>query len=303
VTIVEHLARRALTLVTGKGGVGKSVVAAALGRLLAGDGHDTLLLEVDPRESLHELTATPPSGGEVVRVAPHLRLQHVPPREVIEATVRDHLKVDMLVKRVTRSPVFAHFVEAAPGLDALAVLGHAWRIHEGMAGRALSGIDTIVLDAPASGHGLSMLGAPAAVAEVIDSGPFGEMAANLRGFVADPDRLALVVVTHAEEMPVTETLELLDGLAGRLDRAPDLIVVNAVYPEFEAHGLPEAAARLWRERRRMNDRELARLARHWDGPLAVVPLLARDRGPALVREIAEHLSRVPATARGVAHAR
>lgn len=302
-TITEHLASRELTLVTGKGGVGKSVVAAALGRLLAGAGHDTLLLEVDPRESLHELTATPPSGGEVVRVSRHLRLQHVPAREVIEATVRDHLKVDLLVKRVTRSPVFAHFVEAAPGIESLAVLGHAWRIHEGMAGRKLSGVDTIVLDAPASGHGLSMLGAPAAVAEVIDSGPFGEMADRLRGFVADPARLALVVVTHAEEMPVTETLELLDGLATRLDRGPDLVVVNGVYPEYEAHGLPEAAARLWRERRRMNDRELARLRRHWKGPLAVVPLMALDRGPALVDAIAAHLAEVPAHGREAAHAR
>jgi len=303
VTIVEHLAHRELTLVTGKGGVGKSVVAAALGRLLADGGHDTLLLEVDPRETLHELTDTPPSGGEVVRVSSHLRLQHVPPREVIEATVRDHLKVDLLVKRVTGSPVFAHFVEAAPGIDSLAVLGHAWRIHEGMGGRSLAGVDTIVLDAPASGHGLSMLGAPAAVAEVIDSGPFGEMAGRLRGFVADPARLALVVVTHAEEMPVTETLELVAGLGARLDRSPDLVVVNGVYPEYESHGLPEAAARLWRERRRMNERELARLTRYWKGPLAVVPLLALDRGPALVAEISRHLAGVPAPDPEAAHAR
>ena len=65
-TILRRLAGLQLVMVTGKGGVGKSVVSAALGSLLAGEGRTVLLLEVDPRENLHRLFGEPPSGGEAV---------------------------------------------------------------------------------------------------------------------------------------------------------------------------------------------------------------------------------------------
>lgn len=287
------LASRQLVVVTGKGGVGKSVVAAALGRLLAEAGRRVLLLEVDPRETLHELTGVAPSGGEVVAVEPRLRLQNLQPRHVFEALVREHVHLEFLVRRVVASPVFQHFVDAAPGLKELAILGHALRVIRGIERLPGGAADVVVLDAPATGHGVSMLAAPFVVTEVVDRGPFAHLAGELAAFIADPASTAIVVVTLAEEMPVQEALELREALEARVGRTPDLLVVNALYPPGRApHAATgDAALDLWRERRAINERELARLAARWRGARVELPLVPRDRGAPLVGALAAALRR------------
>lgn len=297
-SLLDLLADRRLVVVTGKGGVGKSLTSAALGRLIAGRGRRVLLMEVDPRESLHELAGVAPSGGDVLEVAAGLRLQNLQPVHVLEAVVREHLKLDVLVRRVTGSPVFTHFVDAAPGLKELAVLGHAYRLSRGLTRFPGGPPDVVVLDAPATGHGVSLLGAPSAAAHVITDGPFAHMASELAAFISAPSETAIVVVTLAEEMPVQEALELRDALGRSLARVPDLLVINALFPPFEreaAAGLGPVLADLWRERRAINERELARLERTWVGPRASLPLVAVPRGPSLVAAI------VPALSEAVGH--
>lgn len=289
------LARRQLLVVTGKGGVGKSVVSAALARLAAQAGRRVLLIEADPRETQHALFGIAPSGGEMVPAAPGLLIQNVQPRRVFESFVREHLHVDLLVRRVVRSPVFEHFVDAAPGLKELGVLGHALRVIRGIEPTPRGVPDLVVLDAPATGHGVSMLAAPRVVSEVVDAGPFAALAAELATFIGDPAAVGVVLVTLAEEMPVQETLELREALRDRVGRDPDLLVVNAVYPPGDAVAtgavLP-GAANLWRRRRDINERELARLDARWSGDRIVVPLIPRDPGPALTADVSGHLARV-----------
>jgi anion-transporting ArsA/GET3 family ATPase len=273
-----------LVVVTGKGGVGKSVVAAALGRALHAAGRRVLLMEVDPRENLHELAGIAPTGGELTAVAPGLFLQNLSPHHIIEDIVRDHLKIGWLVKRVSASPVFKHFVDAAPGLKELAVLGHALRLVRGYDRERAGLIDTVVLDAPASGHGLALLTAPQVTASVIDEGPFARMSRELAGLVSDPGASATVVVTQAEEMPMQEARELRARLLARIRRVPDLLVVNALYPPVPRGTRPDAGGltQLWRERRGINERELGRLDAEWPEPRIELPLLPIPRGPALV---------------------
>jgi len=280
-TIGGRLQRQQLVVVTGKGGVGKTTVSAVLGRLLASHGRRVLLLEVDPRENLHHMLGIPPSGGEIVDAGPRLRLQNVRPLHVVEELVRERLKVELLVRRVLRSPVFQHFVEAGPGLKELAVLLHAQRLATGGPGGAA---DVVVLDAPATGHGVSLLAAPLLVSEAIPHGPVGHLAQQLAALVADAERCGIVIVTSGEEMPVEEAIELIALLGGRLRRRPEAVVVNGLYPPAPPGGAPgpPEALRLWIERRRTNERELARLAAAWRGPQIELPLLALDRGPDVV---------------------
>jgi anion-transporting ArsA/GET3 family ATPase len=150
VALLEHLANRKLLVVTGKGGVGKTVVSAALGSLLADQRRRVLLLEMDPRENLHQVFDVPPSGGEIVSLGTNLSLQNLQPHDVIEELVRQHLKLEMFARRVTSSPVFQHFVEGAPGLKELAILSHAKQMVKGH-GRTNARFDVVVLDAPATG--------------------------------------------------------------------------------------------------------------------------------------------------------
>lgn len=287
-TLADRLQRHHLVVVTGKGGVGKTTIAAVLGRLLAAHGRKVLLLEVDPRENLHHMLGIAPSGGEIVAAGTRLRLQNVRPLGVMEELVRERLKVGLLVRYVLQSPVFQHFVEGGPGLKELAVLLHAQRmVHR--AGR--EGVDVVVLDAPATGHGVSLLAAPFLVSEAIPHGPVGHLAHELAAFVADPKGCGVVVVTSAEEMPVQEALELIESAGARLGRPPVAVVVNGLYPALPpgiARG-GDAALGLWRERRATNDRELARLAAAWSGPTIELPLLALERGPEIIAALEERL--------------
>jgi energy-coupling factor transporter ATP-binding protein EcfA2 len=322
-SLLPALAQRQLLVVTGKGGVGKTTIAAAIARLVAAAGRRVLLLEIDPRESLHQLLGTEPSGGRIIKAGAKLLVQNLQPRAVVDGLVREKVPIGVLARKIAASPVFQHFAAGAPGLKEMAVLGYALRTVEGDYKHKA---DVVVLDAPATGHGASMLAAPLLLSELVGGGQIGDMSRNLAEFIADPQRCGVVLATLAEEMPVQELVELVALLRERMGRPPELVVANGLYPEFprertggRADGRAAAAASgpgrdaeierdaqatvrrsagpparpvdrrsvldLWRERRAVNDRELTRLRRVWKGPLAEVPLLPLDRGPALLAAI------------------
>jgi len=289
VNFFDRMESRQLIVVTGKGGVGKSTLTAVIGRQLAARGRSTLMVEVDPRESLHHLLDVPPSGGEVVEVTPRLALQHIDPRRLLDDLVRDKLKVGVLVRRVLSSPIHQHFTEGAPGLKESAVFGRILRLLQGHVPRGVRRPDVVVLDAPATGHGMSWLLAPRLISEVIQTGPVGHMTSEIAALMASRDQFGVVAVTIAEEMPVQESLELIDTLEEKMDRAPDAVVVNALYPHLagqEDHDDP--ASSMWIHRRTINDRELGRLRDGWVGPVVELPLLPLDPGPQLIGALAHH---------------
>lgn len=319
---LDALAGRGFLVVTGKGGVGKSTVTALLGRLLAQGGpprgrgrgarrgaapegeRRVLVIEVDPRENLHRLLDAPPSGGQIVDVGGGLFLQHLKPRAVVDRVIEERIRIGALTRKVFSSPVYQHFVDGAPGLEELAILEHARRLLD--EGR----FQTVILDAPATGHGVSMLRAPLVVSDVVQGGPFGRIAERIGTLVADPSRCGVVVVAAAEEMPVQEALELAQTLREELRREPDLLVVNGLYPSLpeerggsgaaaDLEGTPPELVELWRKRRQMNVRELERLRREWGPPgptggepLGVeLPLLPIGPGPELVRALTRVVGR------------
>jgi len=308
--LAARLGRLQLLVVTGKGGVGKTAAAASLGRLLAAAGRRVLVLEVDPRENVHQMLGVSPSGGDIVSAGPRLWVQNLKPGQVLDDIVRERLKVEMLARRVLASPIYEQFSAGAPGLKELAILGHALRLLRRAGPPDAPQLDLVVLDAPATGHGVRLLAAPRLVSEVIGNGPFGALAGELAGFVADPERCGIVAVTQAEEMPVEEALELREALASQLGRQPELLIVNGLFPPLPAGlerpeifdpleplippapELPVAAELLtfWRHRRFLNERELERLARWWEGPRIDLPLLALERGPALTDALQQLLA-------------
>ncbi len=203
----------------------------------------------------------------------------------------EKLKVGALVRKILSSPVHRHFTEGCPGLKETAVFGRALRMVEGHGPKKLRKPDVVILDAPASGHGIAWMAAPRLVAEVISSGPIGNLAEEITTFLEDPERFGIVVVTTAEEMPVQETIELLEAMEQRLDRRPELVVVNALYPPApNPRRSDDEATRLWARRRAVNEEELARLTSIWDGPLAEVALRPIDAGPTLVGVVGKQLA-------------
>ena len=274
-----------LLFVTGKGGVGKSAVAAALALALAAEGRRVLLLGVDPRESLHEWLDVAPSDGARVTVARGLALESLRPRSLVDREVEERIPIRLLARRLLSHPLYHQFVDGAPGLEELVVLAHVERCLRGE-------FDTVVLDGAASGHALGQLQAPALVAGVVRSGPFARLAERLSGFVADPRRCRTVLVATAEEMPVEETSELARELAEGLGVPAALLVVNQLAPE----DLPPArrgeapAIALWRRRLEIQRRGRERLLCAWAGAVVELPWLPLPRGAHLARALAGHLS-------------
>lgn len=273
-----------LLFVTGKGGVGKSALAAAAALALAGAGRRVLLLEIDPRESLHAWLGVPPSDGERVAVAPRLALESLRPRTLVDRQVEERIPIRLLAERLLAHPLYQQFVDGAPGLEELAVLDHVER-------SLRSEFDSVVLDGAASGHALGQLQAPALVAEVVRSGPFARLAERLQGLVADPRRCRTLVVSTAEEMPVEETLELARELEAALGQPAALLAINQLAPDDlppERPGEPAPLA-LWRQRLALQERCRDRLLSGWQGAAIELPWLPLPRGAELARALAGRL--------------
>jgi anion-transporting ArsA/GET3 family ATPase len=283
--VPPSLLDRRLVVVTGKGGVGKTTVAAALGLLAARAGKRTVICEVAEQERLSDLFGVDASGHEERELAPNLHTVSVDPELAKEEWLRYQLKSGTLAGVLGGSSVFRYLSAAAPGLSELVTIGKVWDLAQLERRTGGSVFDLAIVDAPATGHGIAMLRAPSTYASVARVGPIRRQALQIDAFLRDRERTGVVVVALPEEMPVNETLDLERRLAEEMEMGIDRAVVNALYPERftreEAKRLRAArrengavrAALAEHERVRGQRSQLRRLRRGLDAPVATLPFL------------------------------
>jgi anion-transporting ArsA/GET3 family ATPase len=269
-----------LVVVTGKGGVGKTIVSCALARARARAGGRVLLLELDARESLHRFLGCPPSGGEVVEVEANLEAQSLRPREVVDRLIEERVRPGWIARRVLASVIYEQFVQGAPGLREVAALGYAMRAARGESGRGPAP-DLVVLDAPASGHGVALLQAPSLLAEAIRSGPVGELAADVAAMIENREACALWAVSTLEDMALRETMELDDSLTAALGRGLDLLAINRVLPLGGGIDAAEPWQDFWTRRAELQRERAAALVASWTRPLVQLPLSGHEGSTAV----------------------
>jgi anion-transporting ArsA/GET3 family ATPase len=219
---------RRLIFVTGKGGVGKSTVAIALGLLGARRGLRTIVAELQSQERVQQAFA---HGGErfvEVELAPRLFTISIDPQHAMEEYLE--VKAGAVGHALGSSRLFHAFAMATPGMRELLSMGKVWelaQLHRRTRGAAP--YDLVIVDAPATGYGVGLLRTPKMFADIARVGPIAHQGRTIAETIADRQFTAVVAVSTPEEMPVNETLSLRDALV-REQLALDAVIVNAVYP-------------------------------------------------------------------------
>jgi anion-transporting ArsA/GET3 family ATPase len=280
---------RRLVLVTGKGGVGKTTVAAALGLLSARRGRRTVVCEVAQQERLAGLFGARDVGHGELELAPGLFAVSVQPERAMHEWLRHQLHSGALAGLLGHSRLFGYLTAAAPGVTELVTVGKVWDLAQEQRRTGGSPFDTVIVDAPATGHALALLRAPRTYANIARVGPIGRQAGQIDEFLRS-DQTGVLCVALPEEMPVTETVELEGRLAEDLGMQVGQIVANGVLPqrftaddERRLRGLGErgskaaqaavAAALVEHGRVRAQEEQLERLRAGVRAPVTTLPYL------------------------------
>lgn len=232
-SIVPDLLDKRLLFVTGKGGVGKSTVASALGLVAARSGKRVILCEVAQQERMSRVFRREGVGFEETELADGLAAISIDPQRALEEYLRVQVGNRALFKLLFENRVFQYFAAAAPGARELVTIGKVWELAQldRPWTRKSSRYDLVVVDAPATGHGLGILKVASTMRDIARVGPIRRQADRIDSFVRDARRTGVVTVASPEEMPVTETLEFRDRLRDEMKMKIDTVVVNGLYPE------------------------------------------------------------------------
>ncbi len=224
---------RAVLYVTGKGGVGKTTVAAAVGLAAAKTGRRTIVCEVAEQDRMSRAFARHGVRPEQeVELAKDLWAITIDPSQALWEWLGKQLPGGAAARVLGHSHAFQYFVAAAPGAKELITIAKVWELSQTERWhRGDRTYDLVVVDAPASGHGIGMLTTPRTFGEIARVGPIRRQATKVDDLLTDPARIGYLAVALPEEMPVNETIELERRLRDAVGLGLDAIVMNAMWPE------------------------------------------------------------------------
>lgn len=290
------LLRHNMIFITGKGGVGKTTVAVGVALEAAAQGHRTIICEVGEHCRAPEILGVQPGeDGDEVQIADGLWSTSISPQKALEEWMARQVGSRSLMQVLARSNAFQYFVAAAPGSDELVTMTKVWELTQDdrWSRRAAPPYDVVVVDAPASGHGMALLASPATFASLARVGPIATQAALVHDFLQDPERTAYVAVALPAELPVTETTELEGALAEQIDRPLTAVIANQVLPRRfsgpelqrvrasveHAHVTPAAARASIAHAGQVAEQQtqLRRLRRELRAPVVTLPYVVAER--------------------------
>ena len=235
---MTDLLDRKLLFVTGKGGVGKSSVAAAIALLAAERGKRTLVCEFDAKGNLADFFESGPTRFQPREVSPNLFAMSMDPEESLKEYLTLQLRLPLMARIGPLARIFEFVATAAPGVREILTVGKVvWEVREAK-------WDLVVVDASATGHIVGQLTAPQAINELVQVGAIRQQTDWLVEILSDPVRTGLVIVATPEEMPVNETIELAARLESETVVDLAAVIVNRVLPELFGRGEEDVFERL-----------------------------------------------------------
>jgi anion-transporting ArsA/GET3 family ATPase len=229
---LPELLDKRLVFVTGKGGVGKSTIAIALGIAAAARGKRTIVCEVGGQETASRVFRRAEIGFHEVEVAPNLFAISIDPDQSLREYLLLQLRVRAMRDMLVRSRVFNYLAAATPGLKELVTIGKIWELAQpDRRVKKAEEYDLVIVDAPATGHGIGFLQTPRTFAGIARVGPIHSQAQELDRFITDHNSTGAAIVSLPEEMPVNESASLEQSLTNEVGMDVDRIYMNALYPE------------------------------------------------------------------------
>jgi hypothetical protein len=226
---MSRLLDKRLLFVTGKGGVGKSTVAAALALKAARDGKRVLVCEIRAHERISALLGHPPAGAEITRLEENLDAVDIQTADAFREYALMKLKFQTVYKVVFENRLMRYALRAIPSIAEIVTLGKiVFHVGERAGGRPKW--DVVIVDAPATGHALTLLRTPQTIVESVPAGAMADEMKHILDVFADPKLSGLVLVTLPEEMPVNETIELDRELARTVKLERSAVVLNGDLP-------------------------------------------------------------------------
>jgi anion-transporting ArsA/GET3 family ATPase len=227
---VEAKSGTRFVIVTGKGGVGKTTVSAAQALAYAHQGKRVLITMCNAKERLSTMLGSPPIGSKVIHVAERVWSVNIDPNVALEEYGMMTLKSRALYKLLFDNKYVRTFFRAVPGMQEWTMLGKAWWHTTETLEDGSPKYDYVILDAPATGHGLDMLRVPKVIVDAVPSGLLRRDAERAWKMFQDPEQCGVVIVTLPEELPVTESVELCQALTSELLLPIEKLVVNCMLP-------------------------------------------------------------------------
>jgi len=306
---IPELLDKRLVFVTGKGGVGKTTVAVALGLRAAQEGKRTIVCEVSSQENASKIFDHTEVGFHEVEMEENLWSISIDPDESMREYVLLQLKVRAMRDMLFRSKIFNYLAAATPGLKELVTIGKIWELTQ-LDRRVKAGrkYDLVIVDAPATGQGIGFLQTPRTFASIARVGPIHSQAQQLDRLITDQQHTGTAIVALPEEMPVNESAALEHDLRHDVGVAVDRIYMNGLYPQRFSNQEAERLAELARDedgdgiraaaraavsehgRARSQRTQLARLRRRVETPVKGLPFLfAPELGVDAARRLAGKL--------------
>jgi arsenite-transporting ATPase len=249
-----------LTFVTGKGGTGKSTIAAALAQMLS-QRRATTLADLDRRLTAAAMLGAMPRGSAPAPVSDTLEILALSPRAELEAFIRRIVPVAAISRRMLGSSTFAYVTAALPGLEAFLMLERL-RI---LAGDAALMDRYVVIDAPASGTALELLAVAAGIKRLAPTGTLNRLAHAVESFLRDPHQFSVMLTVTPEELALREAIETAAALREQVGIASITAVVNrtpaALFDRDDLDALGALPAHAELARRREAERRFAHAAR------------------------------------------
>jgi anion-transporting ArsA/GET3 family ATPase len=230
---------KSLLIFSGKGGAGKSTVAAATAVAAARRGKRVLIVEIGDQERVPSLFGPGKrsgyAGGQLSTPragVPPIWSMCLTAREALHEFALRSVKFDLFYDAIFENPVMRFFTAAAPGLDELTIMGKIEFLHRQLVAPAShSRFDLMIFDAPSTGQGLAFLKVPLMAMSMARMGPLHAKAERMWRLVADPVHTAFNIVTLPEEMSVNEAIDLYRA-STEMGLPPGKLIVDAVYPAF-----------------------------------------------------------------------